>query len=641
MKHLISIIVFTFSILVFNSLQAQEYHNLNTAAKKALKYYADGKELLNAHKDAEAIKPFEQAVAEDPIFIDAWLLLGELYNEARQYEKAKNAFETSFNLKSDARASAYYFVAQSYWNLDDYEYVIKALTKFLSFQNLPPEWVENSKHVMSNARFAIEAVKHPLPFNPVSLGDSINTQYQELFPSLTADENTLVFMRKDPDGKDWNEDFYISKYINGAWTYARNMGSDLNSPQQDGAMSITNLGNEMYFASNRSGGFGSVDIYYSKRKNGRWSVPENLGPTVNSVAWETQPSISADGKTLYFVSTRPGGFGGSDLWMTIKDAKGKWTKPINLGPSFNTKYEEQTPFIHSDGQTLYFSSFGHPGMGSADIFYCRKDSTGKWSEPVNLGYPINTKVEENSFTVSLNGKHVYYSREKENAKGDLDLFYFDLPDAARPIPVTYLKGIITNQLTGDFLNADVQLIDLENGNVMNSFSSEATTGEYLISIPSGKNYALNVSMKGYLFHSENFSLADRNSTEPYQLNIQLQPVTTGESVVLKNIFFETNSFELKKESTVELDKLSQLLRDNPVMKIEIGGHTDNIGNDESNQKLSENRAKAVYDYLIKTGTVAARLSFKGYGKTKPVATNDTEEGQGKNRRTEFTVTSIQ
>ncbi len=646
MKKLI-ILVFTFSLFIISvtlstsKCSAQEYHNLNTATKKALKYYADGKELLKEYKDAEAIKPFEAAVAEDSLFIDAWLILGELYNATKQFEKAKNAFETSINLKADARASAYYFVAESYWNLNDYEYVIKALTKFLNFQNLPPEWIENSKHILSNARFAIEAVKHPLPFNPVSLGDSINTQYQELFPSLTADENTLVFMRKDPDGKDWNEDFYITKYVNGKWSVARNMGGDLNSPQQDGAMSITNLGNEMYFASNRSGGFGSVDIYYSKRKNGKWSVPENLGPTINSVAWETQPSISADGKTLYFVSTRPGGYGGSDLWMTIKDVKGKWTKPVNLGTTFNTKYEEQTPFIHSDGQTLYFSSFGHPGMGSADIFYCRKESTGKWSEPINLGYPINTKVEENSFTVSLNGKHVYYSREKENAKGDLDLFYFDLPESAKPIPVTYLKGIITNQSTGEFLNADVQLIDLETGNIINSFSSDASSGEYLISIPSGKNYALNVSKTGFLFQSENFSLAEHNPTEPFKINIQLQPVKIGERVVLNNIFFETNSFELKKESTVELDKLVQLLIDNPAMKIEIGGHTDNVGSDESNNKLSENRAKSVYDYLVKTGTVVTRLSYKGYGKTKPVATNDTDDGRAKNRRTEFTVISTQ
>lgn len=639
MKKLI--LIFNFFLFCFNYGYTQDFHNLNTATKKALKLYSEGKELLNEQKDAEAIKPFEQSVIEDPIFIDAWLILGELYNETQQYEKAVTAFETSFTLKPDARSSAYYFVAESFWNLDDYKNTIGALSKYLSFTNLPPEWVENSKHILSNAKFAIEAVKNPVPFNPINLGDSINSKYLDLFPSLTADENTLVFMRRDPYGKDWNEDFYISHFVKEHWTKARNMGDELNSIYQDGAMSLTNKGNEMYFASDRKGGFGSVDIYYSQRKNGKWTIPVNLGASVNSVAWETQPSISADGKTLYFVSTRPGGLGGSDIWMTTKNLKGLWNTPINLGPTINTKYEEQTPFIHSDGQTLYFSSFGHPGMGSADIFYCRKDSIGKWSTPINLGYPINTKNEENSFTVSLDGKHVYYSSEKGKEKGDLDLFYFDLPEGARPIPVTYLNGIITNITSGDFLNAEVQLIDLETGNSINSFSSDATTGEYLISIPSGKNYALNVSKNGFLFRSENFSLADHNPSEPYKLDIKLQPVKTGESVVLKNIFFETGSADLKKESTVELNKLVSLLKENQNLKIEISGYTDNVGGEKENLALSENRAKAVYDFLVNAGIAATKLSYKGYGETRPISLNDTEEGRATNRRTEFTVISTQ
>ena len=639
MKFSISIF-FTLSLFIFSFSSAQTYHNLNTASKKAIKCFTEAKEFLNAEKNAEAIKPLEESVAEDPLFIDAWLLLGEVYNDQHEYEKAITAFETSFTLKPDARASAYFFVAESFWNLDDYEHVIGALNKYLTFPNLPGDWVAHSKQYLANAKFAMEAVKHPVPFNPINLGDSVNTKYYELFPSLTADENTLVFMRRDPAGKDWNEDFYFTHFVNGHWTPAKNLGDQLNSLYQDGAMSITNLGNEMYFASDRPGGFGRIDLYYSQKKNGVWSTPYNLGATINTPGWDSQPSISADGKTLYFVSTRPGGFGGSDIYMSTKDAKGQWTKPVNLGSTINTSYDDQTPFIHSDGQTLYFSSAGHPGMGSADIFYSRKDANGKWSEPVNIGYPINTKSEENSFTVSLDGKHVYYSSEHGKQPGDLDLFSFDLPEDARPIPVTYLKGVISNLTTGEFLSADVQLIDLETGSIINSFTSDAS-GVYLISIPSGKNYALNVSKKGFLFHSENFSLTEHNPSEPYEINIQLQPVKAGESVVLKNIFFETNSFELKKESTVELDKLSQLLKDNPAMKIEIGGHTDNIGSDESNQKLSENRAKSVYDYLVTSGIVAARLTFKGYGKSKPIASNETEEGRAQNRRTEFTVISTQ
>ncbi|HAP01074.1 MAG TPA: hypothetical protein DCQ93_04025, partial [Bacteroidetes bacterium] len=346
-------------------------------------------------------------------------------------------------------------------------------------------------------------------------------------------------------------------------------------------------------------------------------------------------------KTLYFASTRDGGFGGSDIWMTQKDSSGHWTNPVNVGKPINTYFDEQTPFIHPDGQTLYFSSYGHPGMGSADIFLSRKDANGKWSEPQNLGYPINTKDAEGSFYVSTDGKHAYFASDLKKQTDDYDLYYFNLPNELKPLPVNYLKGIITNAESGEKISADVQLIDLASGNVMNSFSSDPASGYYLISIPSGKNYALNVSKKGFLFHSENFSLADHNPSEPYELNIKLQPMKTGESVVLKNIFFETGSAELKKESTVELDKLISLLKENPTMKIEIGGHTDNVGSDNDNLALSENRAKSVYDYLIKVGVGAARLSFKGYGETKPIATNDTEEGRAQNRRTEFTVVSTQ
>jgi len=637
----LSLFTFCIVILSLSNCAAQQYHNLNTASKKALKDFNEAQAFLNAGENAKAIAPLEQAVAEDEIFIDAWLLLGEVYNDQEQWEKGKTAFEKGIALKEDCRSSAYYFLAQSYWNLDDYDGVIATLTKYLTFPGIPDDWAMKSKLFIADAKFAKEAVKHPVPFNPIAVGSGVNTDRLEMFPYLTADEKTILFMRRDGEGKSANEDFYESHYVDSTWTVAKNLGSPLNSDYQDGAISVTEQGTEMYFASSRMGGYGNVDIYYSQKKNGAWQTPINLGKRINTPAWDSQPTISADGKTLYFASTRDGGLGGSDIWMTQKDSSGHWTNPVNVGKPINTYFDEQTPFIHPDGQTLYFSSYGHPGMGSADIFLSRKDANGKWSEPQNLGYPINTKDAEGSFYVSTDGKHAYFASDLKKQTDDYDLYYFNLPNELKPLPVNYLKGIITNAESGEKISADVQLIDLASGNVMNSFSSDPASGYYLISIPSGKNYALNVSKKGFLFHSENFSLADHNPSEPYELNIKLQPMKTGESVVLKNIFFETGSAELKKESTVELDKLISLLKENPTMKIEIGGHTDNVGSDNDNLALSENRAKSVYDYLIKVGVGAARLSFKGYGETKPIATNDTEEGRAQNRRTEFTVVSTQ
>ncbi|MGE3824631.1 MAG: OmpA family protein, partial [Bacteroidia bacterium] len=295
-------------------------------------------------------------------------------------------------------------------------------------------------------------------------------------------------------------------------------------------------------------------------------------------------------------------------------------------------------FIHPDNQTLYFSSDGHVGMGRKDIYYSRKDALGNWQKPVNLGYPINTWNNDDSFIVGASGKIAYFASDRKGGFGSLDLYSFELYESARPTMVTYVKGSVFASDTKKPLVAKFELIDLETNKVVVESSSNSEKGEFLVSLPVNKNYALNVSKEGYLFYSENFSLKDiKDITKPYQLNVGLQPVKTGEKVILKNIFFETNSFQLKEESTAELQKLLGLLQKNKNLKIEIGGHTDNVGDDKSNQLLSENRAKSVYEYLTTNGIPAERLSYKGFGETAPLATNDTEEGRAENRRTEFTV----
>ncbi|MDP6909861.1 MAG: OmpA family protein, partial [Flavobacteriales bacterium] len=343
-------------------------------------------------------------------------------------------------------------------------------------------------------------------------------------------------------------------------------------------------------------------------------------------------------KTLYFASNRADGEGGTDIWITHLAPNGEWTLPRNLGETINTPHAEETPFIHPDGKTLYFTSDGHVGLGQKDIFVTRKDADGNWSSPINLGYPINTWKDEMGLFVSASGETAYFSSDREGGFGKLDLYSFQLYEKVRPEKVTYVKGRIKDKVFGKPISARLQLIDLATSEVIVESASDKITGNFLVTLPVNHDYALNVSKDGFLFYSEHFSLSqNENENRPYTLNVDLQPIKFGEKVVLKNIFFETASYSLLPESKVELDKLVGFLDNNPSINIEIGGHTDNIGKPEDNQSLSENRAKTVREYLIAHGIDADRTEHHGYGESQPIDTNDTSTGRANNRRTEFKV----
>ncbi|MBP6827582.1 MAG: OmpA family protein, partial [Saprospiraceae bacterium] len=348
-------------------------------------------------------------------------------------------------------------------------------------------------------------------------------------------------------------------------------------------------------------------------------------------------------KTLIFASNRPGTLGSLDLWETVRQPGGKWSKVQNLGTGINTEGDEHTPFLHPDGQTLYFASNKLPGMGGNDVFVARRQPDGTWGNPQNLGYPINTKGEEGMLVVSLDGATAYFASNRAGGRGGLDIYQFELPKNLRPQPVTYARARVKDAATGYPLVAKVEFIDLKTGlSHVSSYTKE--DGSFLVCLPAGKDYALNVNKDKYLFYSENFNLTETATFEkPFSLNIDLQPLTIdpaaagAKPVVLRNVFFETGSAELRPESSNELDRLAALLTEAPALKIQINGHTDNVGDVAANQKLSEARARAVYDYLVTKAIAAERLKFKGFGETKPVETNDTPEGRGRNRRTEFEV----
>jgi len=619
----------------------------STKSQKAIKYYENATANMQFKKYQDAEKDLGKAIKADSLFIEAWLLLGDLFCDLKKNAEAITSYNKAITIDPDFYPGVYYFLGNLYFGKMDYEDAKDNYLKFISYKTLEKPQLKKISRIIANCNFAIKAMKNSVPFNPVNLGDSINSPNSEYLPSLTADEQTLVITVRRPGDENTigsenaeEEDFYISHKLNGIWTKARKMPAPLNSHGNEGAQAISPDGQFMIFtACDRNDGQGSCDLYFSRKTGDKWSKPVNMGEPVNTPYWESQPSISSDGRTIYFASSRKGGKGGSDIWSITMDDEGKFSVPVNLGDSINTEGNEMSPFIHPDDRTLYFSSNGLPGMGGMDIYFSRRDNNGRWTKPVNLGYPINTSADEINLVVNTAGNMAYFSSDKPGGKGKQDLYCFELYEDARPTPVTYMKGIVYNSVTKEKLSADFELIDVETGKSIVKSISDAITGAFLVCLPADKNYALNVSKEGYLFYSDNFQLTgSTRRTDPYLKDIPLKPIKVGESVVLKNIFFDTDKYDLKSESLAELQKLLDLLKKNPRMKIEISGHTDNIGTKEYNITLSLNRSKTVYDYLTGQGVAASRISYKGFGFELPIDTNDTEEGRANNRRTEFKVT---
>ncbi len=640
MKKLI-IILIMFGTTATN---AQRYYSSN---KKAISQYEKTMQQWLQGKTSQAIKGFEKTLEIAPDFIEANFMLGDIYADMNDANNAKKYYLNGVLTDSAYYTKGWYWLATFEMGDGNYDMAKQYYNVFLGLDTENNDLQKLAQKGIQEADFRKYATANPVPFNPQNMGRMINTQYDEYLPALTADEQTLIITRKEPSkptttaNTPEEEDFYIStKDVDHNWTMAQRVEEPLNSTNNEGAQCISQDGRFIVFTICGEGGMGSCDLYWSKKVGNRWSKPKNLGSAVNSRYWDSQPSFSIDGKTLYFTSNRPGGKGGKDIWKTTLDENGRWTKAVNMGERINTDKDEVCPFIHYDDQTLYFSSNGHVGMGGFDIFYCRKVDDSLWTMPVNIGYPINTAGDEMNLIVGASGSMAVFSSDKLEGYGGQDLYSFELYKEAQPIPTTYMKGIVFDEKSKQPLAADFRIIDLENGKEVVSAFADAVTGSFLISLPANKNYALNVSMEGYLFYSENIELLSGTPEQPFLKNVPMKKLLVGESVVLKNVFFETNKYDLKDESRVELLKLRDFMQNNPAVIIEISGHTDNVGNDNDNQTLSEHRAQAIYNFLVENGIEADRLSYKGYGETLPIDTNDTEEGRANNRRSEFKIKEI-
>ena len=635
-----------FLFLLLFSIQVFSQGNYHTTSKSAIKSFETALKYFDLRDDANALKNLKNAVKADPDFIEAYMMMAQIYKDKKEFKDAIYYFEKGLEINPKFNPPGYLVLADVEFNQGLYSEALNHAEKFLTLNDFKKVSREDALGFIENCRFALESYRNPVPFLPVNLGDSINSERNEYWPSLSLDESKLIITVLDPvnpiltsQNIKVQEDFYESvKLPDGSWASRKNIGEPLNTNDNEGAQTISADGRFLFFtACNREDGAGKCDIYLSVNENGMWSVPKNLGFPVNSSYSEKHPSISPDGRKLFFASDRPGSIGGLDIWVSERAGNDSWSFPVNLGEKINTPGNEQSPFIHPDNQSLYFSSEGHQNMGKGDIFISRLDSDSKWSQAKNLGYPINTWNNEVGLTVNAAGEMAYYASDRIKERG-LDIYEFALYAEARPVPVSYMKGRVYDARTWKGIEAVFQLIDLQSGNLVMESASAPGEGNFLVSLPAGHNYALNVSKPGYLFYSDNFSLAEIHKlADPFLKDVPLSPISEGEKVILKNVFYAFDSFEVQPESKTELNKIIDFLNLNPNVKIEISGHTDNIGNVQYNQSLSEKRAKAVVDYLAGNGIQINRLTYKGYGSSMPLESNETEEGQAINRRTELRI----
>ena len=629
MKTFVLILI---TIISFQTISAQNkyYSHKKKAVKKfeialrnySLQYYIQAKEEL-----------FE-ALKIDKNFLDAYILLAEISHEEGNKEQAIKNFEKALVIDKNYHPLIYLRKADLELETGQYKKAEIDYNKFLSFKKNSKKYIDYIGTKLSHCEFALTEIKNKVPFNPVNLGVNINSTISEYWPSLTADNKILTFTVSDRK-KNSPEDLFYSTRVKSKWQIAKNIGAPINTDRSEGAQSVSADGKTMVFtACLRKDGYGSCDIYISKKIGNKWTKPKNIGQAINTQYKETQPSLSSDGKTIYFVSTRPGGKGKFDIWISKLQRNGKWTVPINPGDRINTKEDELAPFIHYDNKTLYFSSKGHAGMGGSDLFISRKKENGNWSSPKNLGYPINTYFNEESLIVTTDGTLGLFSSDMDGGFGQKDIYRFKLYKEIKPNKTIFVKGIVYHAITNSPLESKIEISGLSDTNIF-STQSDKINGNFLLCLPPGKNYALNIDKKGFLPYSDNIHLPDSNIF----IKIPLQPIVKDNVFILRNIFFDIDKFNLKPESYAELNRLISFLQKNKTLKVEIQGHTDNTGSKTHNKSLSVNRAKSVYNYLIKGNISKLSLEYKGYAATLAIANNNTEKGRAKNRRTAFKIIS--
>jgi len=621
--------------------QIQGYYSSNNS--KAIKNFEDAKALLAYRKLNEAVKALESAVKRDPNFVEAWWLMGNMFKMDQKPAEVFRAWKIvpSLSREKKERIEAGRFCGSFLLRAGKYEEAAAFLEKVKREMEptdklYPTIWRDLRHCEYGKAHLADSLNMMPTPMSP-----RVNRYPMQYFPAVTADEKLLYFTarkgRREFDG----EDLFISTKENGEWQTPEALPEPVNTKGNEGTSAISADGSILVFTicdSRRSKG--SCDLFITKRDGEFWSEPEPL-EKVNSSSWESQPTLSADGKWLVFCSNRPGGLGSYDLWESHQQANGEWTDPKNLGPFINTPFAEMSPYIHANALQLYFASDGHPGFGGLDLMMTERDGKG-WTPPQNLGYPLNSPKDEAGICITANGKRAYYSREDIRDEQIMSsvLYEVDLPEKlwAKSVKAV-LEGKVVDAKTNQVLEADISLMNLDSNKVMYDVNSEHSTGKFMMVLPPGGPFGLFVSSEGYLYKSVVLP-SPEPGTLVTKILVKLDKMEKGSSIVLNNLYFESGKFALLQQSTSELDRVINLMNKNPKISIEIDGHTDDVGSDDANKTLSQKRAQAVVDYLIKNSIPKIRLNAKGFGETQPVAPNTSEPNRQMNRRIELKIMGV-
>ncbi|CAN5515532.1 OmpA family protein [soil metagenome] len=605
--------------------------------KKAAVYVKDAQSLLIAKRDFEKARGLAQkAIDEDPEFADAYLVSGLLAQKKKDYKTMSEMLKKAIELCENTDPEAYYQLGWLEYDMKKYKESEKHLNRFLEFDKINEEHGTKANDLLVKAKL----YANPVPFEPKPV-PGISTVDPEYLAIISPDDDYVFFTRRYDQAQKGLitstsvEKFMQAKRKGGVFDKGAPMDYPFNQKSigNEGGATITIDNKHLFFTVNKDGNF---DIYYSDWNATYWDDITNMGPTVNDPKqWDSQPSVSADGNTLFFASARDS-MTGIDIYETHRDTKGKWSQAKKLPPPINTNGNDKAPFIHQDGRTLYFSSDSLPGLGGYDIFMSRMDDKGNWSKPVNLGYPINTDADEVGFFASTDGKYGYFSSNNVKGSSGYDVFSFDLYPKARPQAVSLQHGELKADGPDSLISATIELKNTFT-NELTRISVDSVTGQYAFVANLEHDVVVTVKKKGFAFESEYLSANDSANIGPVKKNILLEKIDVGKSYTINDILFATNSFQINDTIKAVVNEFADYLTLNPKLTVTIEGHTDNVGGDADNLILSQNRAKSIFDYLVSRGIEKVRLSFKGYGASKPIANNGTAVGRAKNRRTVFKV----
>ncbi|MEP2023966.1 MAG: OmpA family protein [Reichenbachiella sp.] len=619
----------------------------HSKAQNYAEAFKEGGKYFKHSRYDEAIEKFNEALKYNSRSDKAWFYLAMSFKRNNQPEQSSIAFEKLRAVNPDYNPAQYFEGGEVFIELNRLSRAERYYEKFLEqYPDTPKNTLKRheAKNRLVYAQKSSEIRDQPNTTSDPSLVTQLNSTSNDYAPQVNPMGTRLYFTSVRQGGFDniqdssranhYGEDIYVSNLKNDAWSMPVMLPEPINSINDDFGSAFTGDGQTMVYV--RCGGkesVGNCDLYITTLDGTKWSEPVNMGNVVNSEDWESQPTISSDGTRIIFTSSRDGGYGGADLYMTELNHLGDWGIPQNLGSTINTPLSDNSPFLAADGKTLYYATSGHPGYGGADIFYSVFEN-GKWAKPINLGAPINSSGEDKNFSISGSGE-AYFSSSRNG--DNYNIYETELPDYLKPKPTAVIEGIVANASTAAPLGALVMIEDIDTGELIAINKSNSESGEYLVVLPAGRNYSVSASKDGYFFYSQSFDLPKDTTYQEITKNIDLEPIEKGTKVVLNNIFFESGRAELKPISYVELNKAVELMQQNGTMVIEVGGHTDNLGSEETNQRLSQARAAAVVKYLVLAGIEETRLQAKGYGESIPLEDNSTAEGRKANRRTEFVI----